>query len=55
MGLTETADSTFDWREVGAQVTPIGSTSSIESLRLKGVALACLVQSGLKAICGTLR
>ena len=25
------------------------------SLRLKGAALACLVQSGLKAICGTLR
>ena len=36
-------------------MTPIGRTSSIWSLRLKGAALACRVQSGLKAICGTLR
>jgi hypothetical protein len=30
---------------------PIGNTSSIASLRLNGAALACFVQSGLKAIC----
>src|SRR5208282_2071916 len=41
--------------EPGKAMTPIGSTSSIWSLRLNGAALACLVQSGLKAICGTLR
>ena len=41
--------------EPGKTMTPIGRTSSIWSLRLKGAALACLVQSGLKAICGTLR
>ena len=35
--------------------TPIGSSSSMASLRLNGAALACFVQSGLKAICGTLR
>ena len=39
----------------GKTMTPIGSTSSIWSLRLNGAALACRVQSGLKAICGTLR
>ena len=39
----------------GKTMTPIGSTSSIASLRLNGAALACFVQSGLKAICGTLR
>ena len=31
-------------------MTPIGNTSSIASLRLNGAALACFVQSGLKAI-----
>ena len=36
-------------------MTPIGSSSSMASLRLNGAALACFVQSGLKAICGTLR
>jgi hypothetical protein len=36
-------------------MTPIGSTSSIASLRLNGAALACFVQSGLKAICAALR
>ena len=36
-------------------MTPIGRTSSIASLRLNGAALACFVQSGLKAICVTLR
>ena len=35
--------------------TPTGSTSSIASLRLKGAALACLVQSGANPTCGTLR
>jgi MFS superfamily sulfate permease-like transporter len=39
----------------GKCITPIGSTSTIASLRLNGAALACFVQSGLKAICGTLR
>ena len=39
----------------GKCMTPIGSSSSMASLRLNGAALACLVQSGLKAICGTLR
>jgi len=32
----------------GKCMTPIGSTSSIASLRLKGAALACFVQSGLE-------
>ena len=35
--------------------TPTGSTSSMASLRLKGAALPCFVQSGRKATCGTLR
>ena len=35
--------------------TPIGITASMASLRLNGAALACFVQSGLKATCGTLR
>ena len=39
----------------GRCMRPIGSSSSMASLRLNGAALACLVQSGLKAICGTLR
>jgi len=39
----------------GKCMTPIGSSSSMASLRLKGAALACFVQSGLKAICGTFR
>src|SRR5258707_7922760 len=39
----------------GKCMTPIGSNSSMASLRLNGAALACLVQSGLKAICGTFR
>src|SRR6266478_168108 len=39
----------------GKCMTPIGSSSSMASLRLNGAALACFVQSGLKAICGTLR
>ncbi len=34
---------------------PDGRRSSIWSLRLTGAALACLVQSGMKAICGILR
>ena len=33
----------------------IGIDARIWSLRLKGAALACLTQSGLKTICGTLR
>ena len=37
----------------GKTRTPTGSTSSMASLRLKGAALACLVQSGLKATCVT--
>src|SRR6201998_3050132 len=41
--------------EPGECMTPIGSSSSIASLRLSGVALAGFVQSGLKAIWGTLR
>ena len=41
--------------EPGATRTLIGSASSIASLRLNGAALACLAQSGLNAICGTLR
>lgn len=39
----------------GKCMTPIGMASSIVSLRLNGAAFACFVQSGLKAICGTLR
>src|SRR5205823_3052614 len=39
----------------GKCMTPIGTSSSMASLRLNGAALACLVQSGLKAICGTFR
>src|SRR5258705_6777561 len=39
----------------GKYMTPIGISSSMASLRLNGAALACFVQSGLKAICGTLR
>jgi hypothetical protein len=39
----------------GKCMTPIGSSSSMASLRLKGAALAWRVQSGLKAICVTLR
>lgn len=34
-----------------AQILRTSEWSRIASLRLKGVALACLVQSGLKAIC----
>ena len=41
--------------EPGNTTTPIGSASSIRSLRLKGAALLCRVQSGLKRTCGTLR
>ncbi len=41
--------------EPGKTITPMGSVSSIWSLRLNGAALACLVQSGLKVICGTFR
>src|SRR5574337_394936 len=44
------------WMPVpGKCMTPIGRTASIASLRLNGAAFACFVQSGLKAICGTLR
>jgi hypothetical protein len=44
------------WMPVpGNIMTPIGRTSSIASLCLNGAALACFVQSGLNAICGTLR
>lgn len=39
----------------GKYRTPIGSVSGIASLRSNGAAFACFVQSGLKAICGTLR
>src|SRR6516165_8896409 len=39
----------------GKCMTPIGSSSSMASLRLNGAALACFVQSGLNAICGTFR
>ena len=39
----------------GKMMTPIGMTANIWSLRLNGAALACFVQSGLKATCGTLR
>src|ERR1700739_2918227 len=39
----------------GKCMTPIGSSSSMASLRLNGAAFACFAQSGLKAICGTLR
>ena len=46
----------LSWMPVpGKCMTPIGSSSSMASLRLNGAALACFVQSGLKAICGTLR
>src|SRR5690606_38142912 len=46
----------FSWIPVpGKTRTPIGRTSSIWSLRLKGAALPCLVQSGLKATCVTCR
>jgi hypothetical protein len=31
-------------------MTPMGSTSSMASLRLNGAALACFVQSGAKPI-----
>lgn len=41
--------------EPGKAMSPIGRTASIWSLRLKGAALAWRVQSGLNAICGTLR
>ena len=41
--------------EPGKTTTPIGSASSIWSLRLNGAALTCCTQSGLKTICGTLR
>jgi Zn-dependent peptidase ImmA (M78 family) len=45
----------FSWMPLpGKTRTPTGSTSSMASLRLKGAALACLVQSGLKATCVTL-
>jgi hypothetical protein len=44
------------WMPVpGATSTPIGNTSSMASFRLNGAALAWRAQSGLKAICGTLR
>ena len=39
----------------GEHHEPIGRTSSKRSLRLKGAALPSRVQSGLKAICVTLR
>ena len=39
----------------GKAVTPVGSTSSIWSLRLKDAAFRWRVQSGLKTICGTFR
>lgn len=39
----------------GKTTTPIGMQPSIRALRLKGAALARLVQSGLKATCATLR
>ena len=46
----------FSWMPLpGKTSTPTGSTSSMPSLRLKGAALACFVQSGLKATCVTLR
>src|SRR5262249_25779863 len=41
--------------EPGKTMTPIGSTSRIWSLRLKGAALAWRAQSGLNTTCGTLR
>src|SRR5216684_1998346 len=41
--------------EPGNTMTPIGTTASIWSLRRNGAALAWRVQSGLKAICVTLR
>ena len=44
------------WMPVpGKTMTPIGSTSSIWSLRLNGAARPCFVQSGAKPICGTPR
>jgi hypothetical protein len=46
----------LSWMPVpGKYISPIGRTSSMASFRLNGAALACFVQSGLKAICGTLR
>jgi hypothetical protein len=39
----------------GKCITPFGTISSITSLRLKGAARPCFVQSGAKPICGTLR
>ncbi len=41
--------------EAGKTTSPIGSTSSMRSLRLKGATLPSRVQSGLKAIWVTLR
>ena len=41
--------------EPGNTMTPIGITASIWSLRRNGAALAWRIQSGLKAICVTLR
>src|SRR5688572_4946369 len=41
--------------EPGNTTRPIGRISRIRSLRLKGAALPSRIQSGLKAICVTLR
>src|SRR5690554_756920 len=41
--------------EPGKTTMPIGRASSMRSLRLKGAALPSRFQSGLKAICVTLR
>jgi hypothetical protein len=41
--------------EPGKAMTPAGRVSSIWSLRLNGAALRWRIQSGLKAICATLR
>lgn len=46
----------LSWMPVpGKTMTPIGSTSSIWSLRLKGAARPCFAQSGAKPIWGTPR
>jgi hypothetical protein len=39
----------------GKCITPFGRISSISSLRWKGAARPCFVQSGAKPICGTFR
>jgi hypothetical protein len=41
--------------ESGKAMTPMGSASSMASLRLKGAPFSWRVQSGLKTICVTLR